>query len=207
MKILRRVDDRTLLRVAWLAPLLLIALNQWRSSLETPYLPPRVATAELSLAKLQPALAHWMQATGKFPDAVHLVAIVTADCPCTEPALEVLRREISNAGLPATTLEVVTVRPRTEARAQLHAEVQGVAEREALHAVLAQVPATPTLLFTVAGRLHYAGPITEGGACGAAVKRLLARPLTGSDSNTAPSRNIAAQGCYCRLAPAMAKAG
>lgn len=189
MSLGQRFSDRALVRLAWLAPLLLIALTQWRSSLEGPYLPPRVAAADLSLERLEPTLSAWLKATGDDVRGPRMVAVVDTACPCTRPALRALRAMLVNTRggpVPLVTVDA----------AVLQHERFGTG-----FALLAEIPATPTLLVMVDGRLRYAGPITEGGACGVAVRQVVnANHVTAA--GVAPLRSVASSGCYCGLKPA-----
>lgn len=194
VKLRANFDDRALIRLAWLAPLVLLGLNFWRGSLNVSYLPTRVDAPDLSLQRLEPLLADWAKTLPHQEGRLQWVAIVDPACPCTGPALRALQKLLAKAAAntaantpgSAPQLAVVEV-------ADLSAQGSSAARR-----LLAEIPATPTLLVMAEGKLRYAGPITEGSACGAAVRQLLTTKVVSTPS--APAlRNVAASGCYCRL--------
>ncbi len=181
-----RISDRALIRLAWLVPLAMVALNLWRESLAIPYLPPRIGTADLSLATLEPALQGWLADAGKNPEAAQLVVVMDRKCPCTASGLAAVQAALASAPRSSAALTVV--------------EVTSLAKDEKGQgpALLKEIPATPTLLVLSGGRLRYAGPITEDGACGSAVREVLGMDAL-KNANASGARNVAARGCYCRV--------
>lgn len=179
------ISDRMLVRLAWLAPVALVMLNLWRESLSVPYLPERVGADILSPAALQSAANAWLAADRKNPGAAHLIAVVDPACPCTAPGLAALRAQLLETGSAETTLSVVTP-------SALASDPTGYGR-----ILLREIPATPTLLVLSAGKMRYAGPITDGGACGSAVRKVLGLAAL-KNANGSSVRNIAARGCYCR---------
>lgn len=206
VKLRANFDDRTLIRLAWLAPLVLLGLNFWRGSLNVPYLPTRVAAADLSLQRLEPLLADWAKTLPHQNGRMQWVAIVDPACPCTGPALRALQELLAKAPAntstdtpPNTYASTAADTPRNSPQlADIEVAELFAQGSSAARGLLAEIPATPTLLVMAEGKLRYAGPITEGGACGAAVRQLLTSKVVSTPS--APTlRNVAASGCYCRL--------
>ena len=159
--------------MAFAAPLLLLLVFGWRGSLQTSYLPAgmRPATAFDEAFIIEAERWH----ARKFPrwnDSTPLLAaLIDPGCSCASPALRRLRQATS------LRVEVVDVRRETGWTATL--------------------PATPSLLVFIAGKLRYAGPIDNDGACTVGAQRLSGLRVVDA-ARSAPVREVVARGCYCR---------
>lgn len=100
------VYDRMLIGLTLLAPLFLLALSQWRASLETLYAP-----AGLSDQFMEHVSA-WL-ATGNQTGS-RLIVIVDRDCPCTQASLRILESARGNVQLSVRDIDDVDPLIRNE---------------------------------------------------------------------------------------------
>ena len=174
--------DRTLILLALLAPLAMFALSKWRASLETWYVPLDADTAAHFGPAFEDKVAQWLAEDGA--SGARLVVIVDPACPCTTATLSRLADARAQSTRPDASLEV------------RHANGNDISQAWAT--VLAEIPATPTLLAVEDGRLLYAGPVTAGNFCTTAVSRVLGLSVLETPA-ASPLRNWLDRGCYCPL--------
>lgn len=177
-----RARDRWLIRLALLAPLLLVLLSKWQASLLTWYLP----WGDDPAAYLDARLAAQLRALpGLATGGTTLLAVTDRRCPCTRATLRLLEGAMARS-------------PRRDLRLRIVDIADAEAGTPAWRAVLAQLPAIPTLLVLEGERLRYAGPVNSGNLCTTRVQEILG--LAALQTTTPqPVINWLQQGCYCRL--------
>lgn len=176
--------DNLLVTLALWAPLAMLALSQWRASLDTWYVPLNVANANTFGEQFQRQVSKWLgSADGR---GAALVVITDRECPCTKVTLKKLD-------------EALALSPRKDIRLIARDIRDAQANHDPAWArVLNEVPATPTLLAIEGRQLLYAGPVTSGSFCTTAVGRVLSVAALQSPRSTAMF-NLIEKGCYCRL--------
>lgn len=182
-----RIYDRVLVVLVLVAPLVMLSLSKWRASLDNWYQSPDVNPSEYFPEDFEAHLGAWLQQTGEPQPS--LVLIADRRCPCTTPALTQLQAAVADSDHPDVGLRVQYVdAPRNLPDPHLDA-------------VLASIPATPTLLVWADQRLRYAGPVSAGSYCTTAVSQVLGL----SSLSRPPSQPLfggLARGCYCPLGKA-----
>lgn len=173
--------DRLLIRLALLAPLLLVALSKWQDSLINWYVPWEDDTRYFGASFAPDVLASSGMASEK---GAVLTLVVDEDCPCTRATLVVLQSAMAESS-----------------RQDLHLVVQDVRDsvmrRPEWARVLQQIPATPTLIITEGQRLVYAGPVNSGNLCTTQVRNVLGLAALESTASGRPVINWLEKGCYC----------
>jgi hypothetical protein len=175
--------DKLLIRLALLAPLLLVALSKWQDSLITWYVPWSGSTATYFDDRFE-------QDVRALPDVgrkqgATLFFISDRACPCTRATLGTLQAAMVKADRKDLRLVMVDVN-------------DPLAKSPQWSRLLRQLPATPTLLITEGQRLVYGGPVNSGNLCTTKVQEILGL----SALQSAPQRpviNWLEKGCYCRL--------
>jgi hypothetical protein len=163
--------DRTLIALTLLAPLVLLALSQWRASLETLYSP--------AGKPFMQNVAGWLASSNE--TGARLIVVADRNCPCTKVALRSL-----DAALAQSSRENIRVTVRY---------IDDAAD-PAWVAVTNELPSTPTLLAIDGRQLVYAGPVTSGNICTTAVQRVLGVTAL-QTQRTSPILNWLDTGCYC----------
>lgn len=177
--------DKWLIRLALLAPLLLMALSKWQYSLNTWYVPVNTSSS----AYLSQSLAHEMSVLPEVVQGrgVTLFFVSDQSCPCTKVTLNILQTAMKQANRKDLRLVIV------DANAPL-------AKTPAWQRVLQQIPATPTLLVTEGQRLVYGGPVNSGSMCTTSVLKILGLSVLQAEPQK-PVMNWLQEGCYCPLKP------
>lgn len=184
--------DRFLLALALMAPLAMLALGQWRSSLDTWYAVPGAGNEETFGPAFQEKAALWGEKN--LGDKKELVVILDRSCPCTKAAISALETAKGESSLKGVHLSFHYIEERSGDVDPLWRQL------------LKDIPATPTVLSFDNKALIYAGPIASGNFCTTNGSRVLG--LTALESTrSAPLLNWLNVGCYCRLAPAEDRAG
>jgi hypothetical protein len=165
------VYDRTLIALTLLAPLLLLALSQWRASLDTVYAPAGVSH------QFTEVVSAWLATDSQ--RGARLIVIADRSCPCTTASLRILESALVQADRKDVQLNVRYIE-----------DVDAVVRRE--------IPSTPTLLAMEGKQLVYAGPVTSGNLCTTAVQRVLGVTALQAPRDR-PILNWLDNGCYCRL--------
>ncbi|KAF0809729.1 hypothetical protein A167_01545 [Alcanivorax sp. S71-1-4] len=176
--------DRILVLLVLLAPFSMIVLSKWRASLETSYVPMQGEYREFFDAPFEKHVAGWL--ARQAISGPELILIVASDCPCTQATRSSLQKALAEASRPEARL---TLRYIDDPQAAADADWQ---------AVLAAIPATPTLLAVDQQRLLYAGPVTSGNFCTTAVNRVLGLTVLEARPDN-PVINWFDEGCYCHL--------
>ncbi|MDE2421299.1 MAG: hypothetical protein KGO49_09000 [Gammaproteobacteria bacterium] len=181
--------NKLLIRLAILAPLLLIALSKWQYSLNDWYIPLNKDTKSYFSENLA-------QDVRILPDLrqghdVTLFFISDTNCPCTRAALNILRTAIDQTSRKDLHLIVVDINDQ-------------IAQSSAWMRVLQQIPATPTLLVIEGHRLVYGGPVNSGSMCSANILKILGLSVLQSTPQK-PVINWLQAGCYCPLKRTISK--
>lgn len=179
-----RARDRWLIRLALLAPLLLVLLSKWQASLVSWYLPWGDDPAAYLDARLDAQISA-LPELGDAADATTLLVVTDRACPCTRATLNIIKDAMARSARRDLRLKIVDI---GDAKART----------PAWRRVVAQLPSTPTLLVTEGQRLRYAGPVNSGNLCTTRVQELLGLAAL-QTSNSQPVINWLQQGCYCRL--------
>lgn len=180
--------DNILMLLAILAPLLLIVLSKWQSSLTRWYMPlteDHTAYFSNSLEQDIRLLAVADQYSSKQQYGVTLFFIADNTCPCTAATSSILNNAMQTSNHQDIKLVMMDVHsPQTST--------------PAWQRVLQQIPATPTLLVMDGQRLVYAGPVTAGNMCTTNVLKVLGLTVLQAEPQK-PVINWLEQGCYCPL--------
>lgn len=174
--------DKLLIKLAQLAPLLLIVLSQWQASLMTWYMPWDDATEYFGdqFAQDVSAIPELKNEVGST-----LVFIADEDCPCTRASLSILKSAMRESGRKDLHLIILDVNG-AEAKSQTWTRV------------LAQIPATPTLLITEGETLRYGGPVIAGNLCTTRIQEVLGLSVL-QENPTSPVISQLETGCYCSI--------
>lgn len=176
--------DRALVLLALLAPLAMFMLSKWRASLDTWYAPLDADTSAYFGPDFSTRVSDWLGATEG--TRARLILIADLSCPCTQATLARLESAKSTSSRQDVRLMVRYISDTTEPGSPAWA------------AVLAGIPATPTLLAVDGRRLLYAGPVTSGNFCTTAVNKVLGLSVLEASSK-APLMNWLDRGCYCPI--------
>ncbi len=178
------VYDRFLVLLALLAPLTTFALGKWRASLDTWYAPLDTPNANYFGESFERSVTNWLESSDGA--GAELVVIADQQCPCTRATLKKLD-------------EALALSQRRDIRLVVRdISDTGANQEKAWAQVLSEIPATPTLLAVQGKRLVYAGPVTAGSFCTAAVGRILGVTALQTPRSDAVL-NLIDKGCYCRL--------
>lgn len=170
--------------LALLAPLLMFMLSKWRASLDTWYTPLDADTSAYFGPDFSARVYDWL---GTTEDAgAQLILIADPSCPCTQATLAQLESAKSASSRQDARLMVRYISDTTDPSSSAWA------------AVLAGIPATPTLLALDGSRLLYAGPVTSGNFCTTAVNKVLGLSVLEA-SPKEPLINWLDRGCYCPI--------
>lgn len=176
--------DRLLIRLSLAAPLCLILLSGWQTSLQSWYQAADTQTAPgFSKGFVQDA-EQWLASDADAQAA--LILIVDDQCPCTKATRLKLESAIAASARPDASLRVVRVDPHTAAR------------DENLSRLLTAIPSTPTLLASEQGRLLYAGPVNSGDFCTTAVNEILGLAAL-QRQQAGFTQSWLSRGCYCPM--------
>lgn len=173
--------DRLLIRLALLAPLLLVVLSKWQDSLINWYVPWEDEAGYFGASFERDVLALPDMAAGK--EAV-LTLVMDESCPCTRATSAVLRSAMAVSSRQDLLLVVRDIR-------------DPVMRRPEWVRVLQQIPATPTLIITEGRQLVYAGPVSSGNLCTTQVRNVLGLAALESAAPGRPMINWLEKGCYC----------
>lgn len=159
--------DNALILLAILAPLLLIVLSKWQSSLTRWYVPltdDHTAYFSSSLEQDIQGISHSVQLPVSQAHGATLFFIADKTCPCTTATSNILKNAMqvsSRQDVKLVTIDLYSAQASTPA----------------LQRILQQIPATPSLLVMDGQRLVYAGPVTAGNMCTTNVLKILGKVL------------------------------
>lgn len=177
--------DRMLIVLTLLAPLVLFALDKWRASLDVWYAPLDAGNISYFGERFTQHLGTWL--ADSHENGPRLIVVADRECPCTKAALRTLDAALAQSNRKGISVAVRYIDDPDPSH-----------DAVAWRAVLAELPATPTLLAIEGRQLVYAGPVNSGNLCTTAVTRVLGVTALQSP-RTNPIVNWMDRGCYCRL--------
>lgn len=175
--------DRSLIFIAFIAPVLLIALSKWQYSLNTWYMPLKDNPSVYFQKNLQEQINSLTDVTNN--TGATMIFISDSNCVCTRATLTILNAALKESHRQDVKLRILDIN-------------SPIAKTQKWQRILKQIPATPTLLITDHKRLVYAGPVNAGSMCTTDVLKVLGLSVLESEPQKTVI-NWLEQGCYCPL--------